>query len=159
MLYAQCLQDAGVSCDSHRTHKAIWINKSSVNPKSTSNQSSKPCTVLQYPSWKGVRCDSNSDVYICVILTSHMYMYHHVYIVYMFIVYVRTYIWCMCERAHCIYMCVFVYFTCIRINDVGICTQATRIFLRNRCWGKSPHKLHAMRSRIFRCVAVCCSIV
>jgi len=28
------------------------INKSSVNPKSTSNQSSKPCTVLQYPSRK-----------------------------------------------------------------------------------------------------------
>ena len=29
-----------------------WINESSVNPKSTSNQSSKPCTVLQYPSRK-----------------------------------------------------------------------------------------------------------
>ena len=28
------------------------INESSVNPKSTSNQSSKPCTVLQYPSKK-----------------------------------------------------------------------------------------------------------
>jgi len=35
---------------SHMTHKPIWINKSSVNPKSTSNQSSNPCTVLQYPS-------------------------------------------------------------------------------------------------------------
>jgi len=34
------------------THKSIWINKSSANPKSTSNQSSKPCTVLQYPSRK-----------------------------------------------------------------------------------------------------------
>jgi len=34
------------------THKSIWINKSPVNPKSTSNQSSKPCTVLQYPSRK-----------------------------------------------------------------------------------------------------------
>ena len=32
------------------THKSIWINKSSVNPKSTSNQSSQPCTVLQYSS-------------------------------------------------------------------------------------------------------------
>jgi len=31
-------------------------NKSSVNPKSTSNQSSKPCTVLQYPSRKGRLC-------------------------------------------------------------------------------------------------------
>ena len=35
---------------------SIWINKtpnkSSVNPKSTSNHSSKPCTVLQYPSRK-----------------------------------------------------------------------------------------------------------
>jgi len=36
----------------HITHKSIWINKSSVNPQSTSNQSSKPCTVLQYPSRK-----------------------------------------------------------------------------------------------------------
>ena len=34
----------------HRTHKSIWINESSANPKSTSNQSSKSCTVLQYPS-------------------------------------------------------------------------------------------------------------
>jgi len=32
--------------------KSIWINESSVNPNSTSNQSSKPCTVLQYPSRK-----------------------------------------------------------------------------------------------------------
>jgi len=32
---------------------SIWINESSVNPKSTSNQSSKPCTVLQYPSREG----------------------------------------------------------------------------------------------------------
>ena len=39
-----------VTHKTHITHKAIWINKSSVNPKSTSNQSSKPCTVLQYPS-------------------------------------------------------------------------------------------------------------
>jgi len=36
----------------HITHQSIWINNSSVNPKSTSNQSSKPCTVLQYPSWQ-----------------------------------------------------------------------------------------------------------
>ena len=39
----------------HITHKSIWKNKSSVNPKSTSNQSSKPCTVLQYPSRKEAR--------------------------------------------------------------------------------------------------------
>jgi len=32
--------------------KSVWINKSLVNPKSTSNQSSRPCTVLQYPSKK-----------------------------------------------------------------------------------------------------------
>jgi len=37
---------------STHTQKCIWINKSLVNPKSTSNQSSKPCTVLQYPSRK-----------------------------------------------------------------------------------------------------------
>jgi len=36
----------------HIIHKSILINKSSVNPKSTSNQSSQPCTVLQYPSRK-----------------------------------------------------------------------------------------------------------
>ena len=41
-----------VFCLAHTTHKSIWVNKSSVNPKSTSNQSSKPCTVLQYPSRK-----------------------------------------------------------------------------------------------------------
>jgi len=29
-----------------------YVNESSVYPKSTSNQSSKPCTVLQYPSKK-----------------------------------------------------------------------------------------------------------
>ena len=40
-------------------HKSI--NKSSVNPKSTSNQSSKPCTVLQYPSTK------ESEIYIIYI--------------------------------------------------------------------------------------------
>ena len=34
------------------TRVVKWINESSVNPKSTSNQSSKPCTVLQYPSRK-----------------------------------------------------------------------------------------------------------
>jgi len=40
------------STNSAWRHKSIWINESSVNPKSTSNQSSKPCTVLQYPSNK-----------------------------------------------------------------------------------------------------------
>jgi len=30
----------------------VWINKSLVNPQSTSHQSNKPCTVLQYPSRK-----------------------------------------------------------------------------------------------------------
>jgi len=29
---------------------SVWMNKSFVKPKSTSNKSSKPCTVLQYPS-------------------------------------------------------------------------------------------------------------
>jgi len=38
----------------HITHTWIWINKSLVNPKSTSNQASKPCTVLQYPSRRNV---------------------------------------------------------------------------------------------------------
>ena len=38
----------------HITHQSVWINKSLVNPKSNSNQSSKPCTALQYPSRKVV---------------------------------------------------------------------------------------------------------
>jgi len=48
------LRGARVKWDSEACHSctSIWINKSSVNPKSTSNQSSKPCTVLQYPSRK-----------------------------------------------------------------------------------------------------------
>ena len=48
----------------------LWINKSSVNPKSTSNQSSKPCTVLQHPSRAVSRV-------VCVSLTlvlSHLSM-------------------------------------------------------------------------------------
>ena len=36
------------------TNQSIWVNESSVNPKSTSNQSRKPCTVLQYPSKKNI---------------------------------------------------------------------------------------------------------
>ena len=37
----------------------LW-NTSSVNPKSTSNQSSKPCTVLQYERWgAGVETQKN----------------------------------------------------------------------------------------------------
>jgi len=39
----------------HTTHQSVWPNKSLVNPKSTSNQSSKPCTALQYPSRKGCK--------------------------------------------------------------------------------------------------------
>jgi len=38
-----------------RDKKSIWIDKSSVNLKSVSNQSSKPCTVLQDPSRKDLR--------------------------------------------------------------------------------------------------------
>jgi len=37
------------------------INESSVNPQSTSNQSSKPCTVLQYPSKKEFYWYKNSN--------------------------------------------------------------------------------------------------
>ena len=45
-------------------YKAFWQEYracgKSVNPKSTSNQSSKPCTVLQYPSRKEYRvCGKN----------------------------------------------------------------------------------------------------
>ena len=42
--------------------RKINLNKKSlVNPRSTSNQSSKPCTVLQYPSDKKSMC-----LYLCL---------------------------------------------------------------------------------------------
>jgi len=44
--------DLGFTETYHLSRMTSW-----VKPKSTSNQSSKPCTVLQYPS-KKVRCDS-----------------------------------------------------------------------------------------------------
>ena len=49
----ECMQNSNEythQYPTNRTHKSVWINKSLVTPKSTSNQSSKPCTVLQYPS-------------------------------------------------------------------------------------------------------------
>ena len=50
------------------------INKSSVNPRSTSNQSSKPCTVLQYPSRKKKKkCEGDS---------SHIWMSYEPYYTY-----------------------------------------------------------------------------
>ena len=39
--------------------------KAQVNPKSTSNQSSKPCTVLQYPSKKVCKWCNNTHVCEC----------------------------------------------------------------------------------------------
>jgi len=41
----------------------IWINESSVNPKSTWNQSSKPCTVLQYPSKRAFYISLRNNVW------------------------------------------------------------------------------------------------
>jgi len=51
------VRDCARSCNNGgpRRLKLSAINKSSVNPKSTSNQSSKPCTVLQYPSKKSAQ--------------------------------------------------------------------------------------------------------
>jgi len=58
----------------------IWINKSSVNPKSTSNQSSKPCTVLQYPSRKiYTKYIGLSQIRRWLFLT-YEYIYEHVWI-------------------------------------------------------------------------------
>ena len=71
--------------NTHITHKSIWINKSSVNLKSTSNQSSKPCTVLQYPSrtmslWRRSRratlLHAWHDSFMCVTRPFHMYDTH-----------------------------------------------------------------------------------
>ena len=62
---------------SHTTHKSIWINKSSMNPKSTSNQSSKPCRVLQYPSTQlCIYLHSNDMCRTCSFVT-HSHFFHH----------------------------------------------------------------------------------
>ena len=60
---------------------SIWIKESSVNPKSTSNQSSKPCTVLQYPS-KKARQMSTTDAASCVIRKNKLcdLVYAHEYL-------------------------------------------------------------------------------
>jgi len=53
----------------------INLNKNSENPRSTSNQSSRPCTVLQYPSRKPsihVSEHTRATPHICPIYT---YMY------------------------------------------------------------------------------------
>jgi len=47
--------DLHVWNETHEMRHVQTIYESSVNPKSTSNQSSKPCTVLQYPSKKEMR--------------------------------------------------------------------------------------------------------
>ena len=52
--HCNALQHTATHCNTLGTHKSIGINKTLVNPKSTSNQSSKSCTVLQYPSRKKV---------------------------------------------------------------------------------------------------------
>ena len=95
----------------HRTHKSIWINESSVNPKSTSNKSSKPCTVLQYPSKKKNRTyrDMHTYVYmyiymcvclyVCVRMCTywfiHISMYSYIY------VYLLIYLWrCASLKIH-----------------------------------------------------------
>jgi len=53
----------------HTTHKSVCINKSFANPESTSNQSSKPCTVLQYPPRKA--CVSFTPQYKTVRVLLH----------------------------------------------------------------------------------------
>jgi len=80
---------------SHTTHKSIWINKSSVNPKSTSNQSSKPCTVLQYPS--------RTEWHDCAIGLDHVKHVTHTQS--------HSISVCVCV---CVFVCVFVcIYTCM----------------------------------------------
>jgi len=66
--------------NTHNTQKSIWINKSSVNPKSTSNQSSKPCTVLQYP-WRRVNpvrcCSTHQEKHYSIGTATHCNMLQH----------------------------------------------------------------------------------
>ena len=51
VMIVQSAHKLGVRTSRVRPHThCVWIHM--VNPKSTSNQSSKPCTVLQYPSRK-----------------------------------------------------------------------------------------------------------
>jgi len=91
-----------------------------VNPKSTSNQSSKPCTVLQYPSRKAsvhsfvtannrIQCDMHSLLHMCDM--THAYVWHDSCICVTWLVHMcdmtRSYVWhgsCICVT-WLIYVC------------------------------------------------------
>ena len=51
-LNLEALLPCGGGSGKQTVHKSIWIKKCLVNPRCTVNQSSNPCTVLQYPSRK-----------------------------------------------------------------------------------------------------------
>ena len=61
-----------IVCD-RRIHTCVR----SVNPKSTSNQSSKPCTVLQYPSKKNnvLYVIGVPYTYVCTCVRVYVYAY------------------------------------------------------------------------------------
>jgi len=102
----------------------VWQMRARVNPKSTSNQSSKPCTVLQYPSKQKKKvysaavpikkmnthcneCVANlymREMYICDMYTRYICVRNGVHMcenVYMWHIYTLY----MCEE-RCIYICV-----------------------------------------------------
>jgi len=55
--------------------------KAQVKPESTSNQSSKPCTVLQYPSKKVLRTRSIFVyLYVCMYACMYVRVIHFVYV-------------------------------------------------------------------------------
>jgi len=113
----------------HRTHKSIWVNESSVNPKSTSNQSSKPCTVLQYPSKKvcnyRMPChvlNTYLDAYMCVWHDLYMCVWHDSYMCVWHDLYM-----CVCLQAH--HACMWV------AHDAYMCTTwpIPRVFKSESC--------------------------
>jgi len=92
------------------------LYESSVNPKSTSNQSSRPCTVLQYPSrWVFLYiyvCNAPpfflhtckiSDIYINIHMYIHTYLLNYIRIY----IHIYTYLY-MYICISCIYICIYI---------------------------------------------------
>jgi len=105
----------------HITHKPIWINKSSVNPKSTSAQSSKPCRVLLYPSRQGSRL-MHADTYTCTHMTNALFMCMRVWCVGTWVVcpevcvHIHTWVMCTHTHTHMSYVYTYTHESCVHIH-------------------------------------------
>ena len=93
-------------CVACMIYTARWMNKSSVNPKSTSNLSRKPCTV---PIKK---------IYIYIYIYIHIYMYIYTYM------YVCLYIYVHLHRYMNINICINRYLHMSIYRQMDVCIYA-----------------------------------